>query len=160
MRSGGYTSARHTCSASLVASDPGAVDIPPFRDEVEVRVHADVLRIAGSYRNGRAIKDGRVKFPLKDIAFLRSAGSRVDLWLRAGDGPLASQPLQRVALDLFSDESAADLVHWLPDAQPWPHGDATVVPAAKVDASMPLWLWASLVAVLVAACVLWVVLTF
>ena len=158
LRSGGYTSARHTCSASLVGSDPGAVEILPFRGEVEVRVHADVLRIAGSYRTGRAIKDGRVKLPLKDIAFARGAGSHVDLWLRAGEEPAAS-PLQRLALDLFTDESAAELVHWLPDALPWPHGDATAIPLARSDASISPWLWAAAVGLaLVAVLVLWVVL--
>lgn len=145
LRSGGYTSARHICSASLVGSEPGAVEVLPFRGEVEVRVHADVLRIAGSYRIGRAIKEGRVKFPLKDIAFVRIAGSLVDLWLRAGEAPAASLPLQRLALDLFSNESAADLVHWLPDAQPWPHGDATAIPGARSNASISRWLWASLI---------------
>ena len=159
LRSGGYSSARHTCSASLVGSDPGVVEILPFRGEVEVRVHADVLRIAGSYRIGRAIKDGRVKLPLKDIAYVRSAGSRVDLWLRAGEGPAESVPLQRLALDLFSDESAGELVHWLPDAQPWPHGDATAIPGARSNASIRPWLWGSVTGMaLVAVFVLWVVL--
>ena len=160
LRSGGYSSARYTCSASLVGSEPGAVEILPFRGEVEVRVHADVLRIAGSYRIGRAIKDGRVKLPLQDIAYARSAGSRVDLWLRAGDGPAASVLLQRLALDLFSDETAGELVHWLPDAQPWPHGDATAMPVARTNASIGPWLWASVIgAALIAVCVLWVVLS-
>ena len=156
---GSYTSARHICSASLVESEPGAVEIQPFQGEVEVRVHADLLRIAGSYRIGRAIKDGRVKLPLKDIAFVRSAGSRVDLWLVAGEGSAPSVPLQRLALDLFSEESAADLVHWLPDARPWPHGDATSFPKARSKASLSPWLWPAAVGVaLVAVLLVWIVL--
>ena len=124
-----------------------------------MRVHADLLRIAGSYRVGRAIKDGRVKLRLKDIAFVRNAGSRVDLWLAAGEGSAPSVSLQRLALDLFSDESAADLVHWLPDAQPWPYGDATAMPQAGSKASLSPWLWAAAIGVaLVAVLLAWIVL--
>jgi hypothetical protein len=158
MRSGAYTSARHTCNASLLEAEPGPAEILPFRGEVEVRVHADVLRIAGSYRTGRAIKDGRVKLPLKDIVYARVAGSRVDLWLRAGGGPSDGAPLQRLALDVFSDEAAGDLVHWLPDARPWPHATLTA-PAAGSNASVSPLLWAAVVGIaLVAGFVLWVAL--
>ena len=129
---------------------------PAFRGEVEVRVHPQVLRIAGSYRVGRAIKDGRVRLPLKDIAFVRSAASRVDLWLR-GDGP--AEPLQRLALDLFSDEAARELLQWLPEAQPWPHGDATVAPVARSNASVSPLRWAAVIGIALAvALVLWLAL--
>lgn len=162
MHSGAYSSARYTCSASLIDSEPGPVGILAFRGEVEVRVHSDLLRLAGSYRTGRAIKDGRVKLPLKDIVYVRSAGPRVDLWLRAGDVPGASPGLQRLALDLFSADSARDLLHWLPDAQPWPHGAATVAPvatAARTNASISPLLWAAVIGIaLVAGFVLWVAL--
>ena len=161
MRSGGYSSARHTCSASLVDSEPGPVEIPPFRDEVELRVHADVLRIAGSYRTGRAIKDGRVKLALKDIAYARGCGARVDLWLRAGDAPAGSDGLQRLALDLFSEDSVRELLQWLPDAQPWP--DTAKPPpmagAAATNASVSPLLCAAVIGIaLVAGFVLWVAL--
>jgi hypothetical protein len=157
MRSGGYSSARHTCSASLVESEPGPVELPAFRGEVEVRVHSDVLRIAGTHRNGRSIKEGRVKLPLKDIAYGRAVGPRVDLWLRAGEGA----PLQRLALDLFSDDSARDLLFWLPDVLPWPDaaGVAVPAPAAAGNASVsPLLLAAVIGIALVAGFMLWVVL--
>ena len=159
LRSGGYSSARHTCSANLVDSEPGLVEIPAFRGEVEVRVHADVLRIAGGYRTGRAIKEGRIKMPLKDIAYARRTGQRVDLWLRSGDGPVASAPLQRLALDLFSDEAAGDLLHWLPDPQPWPHGEASAAPGSRSNAATSALLWAAVIGIaLVAAFALWVAL--
>lgn len=157
MRSGGYSSARHTCSASLVESEPGPVEIPAFRGEVEVRVHSDVLRIAGTHRNGRSIKEGRVKLLLKDIAYGRAVGSRVDLWLRAGEGAA----LQRLALDLFSDDSANDLLFWLPDVQPWHNaaGAAPAAPAGSGNASVSPLLWAAVIGIaLVAGFMLWVVL--
>lgn len=157
MRSGGYSSARHTCSASLVESEPGPVEIPAFRGEVEVRVHSDVLRIAGTHRNGRSIKEGRVKLPLKDIAYGRAVGSRVDLWLRAGEGAA----LQRLALDLFSDDSANDLLFWLPDVQPWHNapGAAPAAPASSGNASVSPLLWAAVIGIaLVAGVMLWVML--
>jgi hypothetical protein len=160
MRSGSYTSAKHTCSASLVDSESGPVEIPAFRGEVEVRVHSDVLRIAGTHRGGlgRGLKDGRVKLPLKDIVHARTAGSRVDLWLRSGDAPAAANKLQRFALDLFSDESAGELLQWLPDAKPWPQA-APTPSAAKDNASVSPLLWAAVVGIaLVAAIVLLVVL--
>jgi hypothetical protein len=156
MHSGAYSSARHTCNGGFIESEPGRVEVPAFRGEVEVRVHPELLRIAGSYRVGRAIKDGRVKLPMKDIAYARTAGSRVDLWLRAGDGAV---PLQRLALDLFSDDAARELLHWLPDAQPWPHGEAMTAPVSSSNASISPLLWAAVVGIaLVAGFVLWVVL--
>jgi hypothetical protein len=160
MRSGSYTSARHTCSASLVDSEPGPVEIPIFRGEVEVRVHADVLRVAGSYRSGKAMKDGRVKLPLKDIAYARTAGSRVDLWLRVGDGPAAFAGLQRLALDLFSGDSARQLLQWLPEVQPWPDTGAPLPAlAAPGNASVSPLLWSSVIGIaLVAGFMLWVAL--
>ena len=161
MRSGGYSSARHTCSASLVDSEPGPVEIPSFRDEVELRVHADVLRIAGSYRSGRAIKEGRVKLALKDIAYARGSGARVDLWLRAGDASAGAEGLQRLALDLFSEDSVRELLQWLPDAQPWPDPPKPppVAAATVSNASVSPLLWACVIGIaLVAGFGLWVAL--
>ena len=154
--SGAYSSARHICNGGFIESESGPVEIPAFRGEVELRVHPEVLRIAGSYRVGRAIKDARVKLPLKDIAYARSTGSRLDLWLRAGD---AGVPPQRLALDLFSDEAARELLQWLPDAQPWPHGEATSAPPPRSNASVSPLLWAAVIGIaLVAGFVLWVAL--
>ena len=161
LRSGGYSSARHICSASFIDIEPGPVEIPEFRGEVEVRIHADVLRIAGSYRIGRAIRQGRVKIALKDIAHARGAGARVDLWLRAGVAPAGSDGLQRLALDLFSEDSVRELLQWLPDAKPWP--DATGLSqaggAARSNASVSPLLWVAVIGItLVAGFVLWVAL--
>jgi hypothetical protein len=154
MRSGAYSSSRHTCSASMIDAEAGAVEILPFNGEVEVRVHADVLRIAGSYRAGRAIKDGRVKLALRDIVHGCSSGPRVDLWLRTGH-----EPLQRLALDLGTEESAQALLQWLPDAKPWPYGEALTVPAQRSNASLSPLLWAAVIGIaLVAGFVLWVAL--
>jgi len=156
MHSGAYSSARHTCNGGFIDADAGRIDIPGFRGEVEVRIHPEFVRIAGSYRVGRAIKDGRVKLPLKDIAFARRTGSRVDLWMR-GDGPAV--PLQRLALDMFSDEAAIELLHWLPDAQSWPHGDSGTAPSPRPNASVSPLLWAAVIGIaLVAGFVLWVAL--
>jgi hypothetical protein len=162
MRSGGYTSARHTCSASLVESEPGPVEILTFRGEVEVRVHSDVLRVAGKHRSGLGWKDGRIKLPLKDIAWVRAAGSRLDLWLRSGESGAASYSLQRFALDLFSEEAVRELLQWLPEAKPWPElasaPAARPVPKAQNASVSPL-LWASVIGIaLVAGFVLLVVL--
>ena len=162
MLSGAYTAARMSCSASLIDSEPGPVEVPAFRGDVEVRVHADVLRIAGKHRSGMGMKDGRVKLPLKDIAYVRRTGSRVDLWLRAGDAPAASTALQRLALELFSDDSVRELLRWLPDAQPRPEAaiaPAPLAPAAVANASVSPLLWASVIGIaMVAGFVLLVVL--
>jgi hypothetical protein len=154
MHSGAYSSARHTCTGGFIESEAGAVEIPAFRGEVEVRVHPEILRIAGSYRVGRAIKDGRIKLALKDIAHARRSGSRIDLWLRTGH-----EPLQRLAMDMFSDEAATVLLQWLPDAKPWPHGEALTAPAPRSNPSLSPLLWAAVIGIaLVAGFVLWVAL--
>ena len=154
MHSGAYSSARYTCTGGFIEGETGAVEIPAFRGEVEVRVHPDMLRIAGSYRTGRAIKDGRIKLALKDIVHGRISGSRVDLWLRTGH-----EPLQRIALDLFSDDAARDLLQWLPDAKPWPYGESLTAPVPRANASLSPLLWAAVIGIaLVAGFVLWVAL--
>jgi hypothetical protein len=102
MRSGSYTSARFTCSATFVECERGAVEIPAFNGEVQVRAHPDMLRIAGMCRTGPALKEARVKLPVKNIVHVRAEGSRLELWLRggeqhaAGPGPDAT-PLPREA---------------------------------------------------------------
>jgi hypothetical protein len=128
LRSGTFTS-RLTCSGSMIDRQRGAAKIPLFRGEIELRLQSDVLRIAGKHRHGFGVKDGRVKLPLKDIVHSRLAGSRVDLWLRNGDA--ARPSLQRVGLDLFSHETARELVQALPDTQPWPEPAPAPAPAAS-----------------------------
>lgn len=163
MRSGAYTSARHTCSACLIESEPGPVEIPAFRGEVEVRVHSDVLRIAGKHRSGMGMKDGRVKLPLKDIAQYRRTGSHVDLWLRESGVSTVFTALQRLSLDLFTVAAAQDLLQWLPDVKPWPEALVAAPPPAPAkrsnNASLSPLLWASVIGMaLVAGLVLWVAL--
>ena len=68
MRSGNYTSAKLTSSAWLLHRDRGPLQVPAFRGEVEVRVHDEVLRLAGTHRSGLRLKDGRVKLPLAAVA--------------------------------------------------------------------------------------------
>jgi hypothetical protein len=135
LRTGNYTAAKVTRSAWLVDRERGPADIPPFVGEIEVRVHSDVLRIAGKQRRLFGVKDGRVKLPLKDIAFFSSSASRLDLWLRAG-----KDKLQRFALDLFSPEAVAELVYWMPDVKPWPDKRAGANPDRGTVAGSPL-LW-------------------
>jgi hypothetical protein len=119
MRSGSYASSRVTCSASLIDKERGPLKIPAFRGEVEIRLHLDVLRIAGKHRSGLGMKDTRIKLPLKDIAYARRTGSRIDFWLRDGEG-VGDAALQRIALDVFSDETARELLAALPYVQAWP----------------------------------------
>jgi hypothetical protein len=91
--------------------------IPAFRGEVEARVQAGMLRVAGRYRRGLRWRDDRVKLPLKAFVHARIVGSRVDLWLRP-EGTNASAPLQQVSMELFSPEAAGALVEWMPVATP------------------------------------------
>jgi hypothetical protein len=123
--------ARYTAALHEVQG-PGA-GIPRFRGEVEVRVQGDVLRIAGRFRRGLGWKDGRVKLALKDVVHARTRGSQVDLWLRAAK---AGGAMQRICMQLFTQEAAGELVEWLPAATPWPE---TPVPATGADHKM-LWL--------------------
>lgn len=157
MRSGNYTSAKATCSAWMTGRERGPVRIPAFRGEVEVRVHDDVLRIAGKHRGGFGMKDGRVKLPLASIVHCRANGSRLELWLRSPDAKPGSTRLQRIALDLFSVESVRELLRWLPDVKPWPQGTAPA-PAAAPGAARPLLWVAAAGVVMVAVLVLLVLL--
>jgi hypothetical protein len=115
-RSGSYSLVQATYSASLLGVQGRGVVFPRFKGEVEARVQADVLRMAGRFRKGFGWKDGRIKLPLKDIAHTRVRGSVVDLWLR-NEGRTA---LQRVTLELFAPQSAGAFVEWFPNATQWP----------------------------------------
>ena len=152
MASGNYTAAKATCSAWLIERERGPIDIPAFRGEVEVRVHAEVLRIAGKHRLAFALKDGRVKLPLADLVYFRTTGSRLDLWLRSGEGRRNAGTLQRIALDLFSAEAVQELLHWLPDSRPWPD-PATAQRAAKAapTAAVSPLLWVAVFGVVMVA---------
>ena len=160
MASGNSTAAKATFSAWLIERERGPLDIPAFRGEVEVRVHADVLRIAGKHRRAFGLQDGRVKLALADLVYFRTAGSRLDLWLRSSEGRRNAGALQRIALDLFGAEAVQELLQWLPDTKPWPDSStaqrgAKAAPAAAVR---PL-LWVAVFGiVLVAVLVLLVLL--
>jgi hypothetical protein len=132
-RSGGASVVQATYTGSLAAVEGKGANIPPFRGELEIRVQGDVLRIAGRFRRGLGWKEDRVKLVLKDIVHARASGSQVDLWLRVapGHGPV------RVTLELFSLDSATQLVGWLPAASPPPVGVTTGLRTAP--AAHALW---------------------
>ena len=115
-RTGSFSIVQATYPASLVGVQGRGYEIPRFRGEMEARVQGDVLRLAGRFRRGLGWKEDRVKLLLSEVAHARVSGSQVDLWLRTGQG----QPLQRVALELFTPETAGELVEWLPAATPYP----------------------------------------
>jgi hypothetical protein len=107
------------------------------------------LRIAGRFRKGLGWKEDRVKLPLKDIIHASARGSQVELGLRVADG----SGLQALRLELFTADTAAELVGRLPAATAWPQGQ---LPDVVVARSMP-WLLvggAALVAGVVLAVVL------
>ena len=106
-----------TFTAALLQVKGKGFAIPAFRGEVEARVQAGMLRVAGRYRRGLRWRDDRVKLPLKAFVHARIVGSRVDLWLRP-EGTSASAPLQQVSMELFSPEAAGALVEWMPVATP------------------------------------------
>lgn len=151
MRSGSYTSARFTCSATFVECERGAVEIPAFNGEVQVRAHPDMLRIAGMCRTGPALKEARVKLPVKNIVHVRAEGSRLELWLRGGEQHAAG-PGQRLALELFSDETVRELLQWLPDATPLPREAPVAAGTPKEkNASLSPLLWAAVLGIALVA---------
>lgn len=144
----GGPSAKRNASASAARTSPvlgtytgilmeGArrgVPVPAFKGELEVRVHTDVLRLAGRRRRGLRWKDDRVKLPLADVAHARARGPRVDLWLQAA----GSKRLQCVALHMFTAEAAAELLACLPPAMTDPDQPAAArVRAAEVRPAAP-----------------------
>jgi hypothetical protein len=108
-----------TFTAALLQVKGKGFAIPAFSGEVEARVQAGMLRVAGRYRRGLRWRDDRVKIPLKAFVHARIVGSRVDLWLRPEGLPAFGQ-LQQVSMELFSSEAAGALVEWMPVATPPP----------------------------------------
>lgn len=140
-RSGSYSLVQATYSGSLLdVRGPGA-DIPRFKDEIEVRVQSDVLRLAGRFRKGLGWKEDRAKIPLKDIVHARVRATIVDLWLRV-EGTAA---FQRITLELFTPESAGEFVDWLPGATPWPEPDSQPAALARQPSGFPV-VWAAVIA--------------
>jgi len=123
MRSGAFSFSvvQATFTAALLQVRGRGFSIPPFKGEVEARVQAGMLRVAGRYRRGLRWRDDRVKLPLKAFAHARIVGSRVDLWLRP-EGAAPSAAMQQMSLELFSTEAAGGLVEWMPVATPPPAG--------------------------------------
>jgi len=136
-RSGGFSVVEATFAAGLLAVEGKGVDVPSFKGEVELRVQGDVLRLAGRVRKGFGWNEDRVKLALKDVVHARTVGSQVDLGLRAGAQTAA--PLQRIALELFTSETAGELVDWLHGATPWPDPTMGEVPAVRGSSKVLLW---------------------
>lgn len=132
-RSGSYSLVQATYSASLLQVEKRGRSIPSFKGEIEARVQAGVLRMAGRFRKGFAWKEDRVKLPLADVVHARVRASTVDLWLR-NEG---NDKLQRISLELFTPESAGEFVEWLPKATPWPGKDS---PDAAAVSHRGLWI--------------------
>jgi len=153
-RTGGFSIVQATYPASLVAVQGKGHEIPRFRGEIEARVQGDVLRVAGRFRKGLGWKEDRVKLPLSDVVHARVTGSVVELWLRAGEG----KPLQRVALELFTPETAGELVEWIPGATPYPDLVLGSEPADRPMAGFRMLLISLLSLVLVVGVVLAVLL--
>ncbi|NPC56647.1 hypothetical protein [Caenimonas soli] len=114
-RSGSFSVVQARFSASVLQVEGRGLDIPRFKGEIEVRVQNNVLRLAGRFRQGLGLKEGRVKIPIKDVVHARVTGSQVELGLRCDP----AKKLQRVALELFTPESAMELAQWLPAATPF-----------------------------------------
>jgi len=125
-RSGSFSKVQATYSASLIESRGRGLAIPRFRGEVEARVQGEVLRLAGRCRRALRWKDERVKILLADVVHARVRSSQVDLWLRNAQ----DARLQQIALELFTPESASELVAWMPALTPLPPALASQPTAA------------------------------
>lgn len=123
-------------AARLLEVEGAGHAIPPFRDEVEVRVQTRALRVAGRFRDGLGWKEDRVKFPLEDIPHARLRGTVVDLWVRCAGQP---QP-QRIALDLLTREAAGELVEALPLTSPSPGSEPLAARPARLPVHPAAWL--------------------
>lgn len=149
---GSYSVVQGIHAARLLEVEGRGYDIPPFRDDLEVRVQTKVLRVSGRFREGLFWKEDRVKFPLQDIAHARLRGTVVDLWVRTPE-----KVMQRISLDLLKPEAAGELAESLPFTAPWP-GSEPLAGRARAGASAlhPL-LWAVVVgsAVTVAVVLVW-----
>lgn len=123
-----------TYTGILMEAGRRGIAVPPFKGELEVRVHADFLRLAGRRRRGFGWKDDRVKIALADVGHARAKGPRVDVWLQ----PPGSERLQRLALHMFTAEAAEELLHCLPPATTDPdQPGAARVRAAEARPAVP-----------------------
>lgn len=153
-RSGSYSLVQATFTSGLIEVDGRGLAIPRFRGEIETRVQSDVLRLAGGFRRVFGWKEDRVKIPLKSIVHARVRNSLVDLWVQPESASAGAAHLQRLTLELFTPESAGELVDWLPAAKPWPGGTAeraVPVPYALLGAIAGVFVVVVLVLVVVLA---------
>lgn len=144
--SGVFSVTQATYSASLISVAGRGLNIPDFRGEMEVRLQSDVLRLAGRCRRPFSWKDTRIKIPLGLIMKGQAQGSRVDLWLRSSTDIVVTRdaPLQRLSLDLFSPESARELMASLPSVST---PDLAQSQAVNIPASRALRTWGAMIAV-------------
>jgi len=134
--SGGSTGASPVLGTytGILVEAPRGMGIPAFKGELEVRVHADVLRLAGRRRRGFGWKDDRVKIPLADVVHAHAKGPRLDAWLQAPD----SKRLRRLALHMFTAEAAEEVLHCLPAGTTDPdHPAAARVRSAEAGPALP-----------------------
>ncbi len=145
-QSGAFSLVQATYSASLLGVAGRGLDIPDFKGEMEVRLHSDVLRLAGRYRRPFSWKESRIKIPLGLITQGQTQGSRVDLWLRSSTDVVVTRdaPLQRLSLDLFSPDSARELLASLPSVSA---PDAAQSQAVNIPASKALLTWGAMIGV-------------
>ncbi|NKE65124.1 hypothetical protein RAMLITH_04775 [Ramlibacter sp. RBP-2] len=123
-----------TYTGILMETARRGVAVPAFKGELEVRVHADLLRLAGRRRRGFGWKDDRVKIALADVVHASGKGPRVDVWLQPG----GSGQLRRIALHMFTAEAAEELLACLPPAITDPDQPAAArVRAAGARAAAP-----------------------
>ncbi len=144
-QSGVFSLVQATYSAGLISVAGRGLPIPNFRGEMEVRLHTDVLRIAGRYRHFMGWKNTRVKIPLGLIMRAQAQGSRVDLWLRSSTDVVVTRdaPLQRLSLDMFSPDSARELLASLPSV---PLPDPAQSQAANIPVSGAVLTWGAMAA--------------
>jgi hypothetical protein len=146
---GSYSVVHGIHTATLLEVEGKGYAIPPFREQLEVRVQTKVLRVSGRFREGLFWKEDRVKFPLEDIAHARLRGTVVDLWVRAGE----RGGMQRISLDLLNPAAAGELAESLPFAAPWPGSEPLARRPQAGSAVHPL-LWAAAVGAVVIIVVL------
>jgi hypothetical protein len=155
LSSGGssYSVVQGIHAARLLEVQGKGYAIPPFKDDLEVRVQTKVLRVSGRFREGLDWKEDRVKFPLQDIAHARLRGTVVDLWVRPPDKP----GMQRISLDLLNPAAAGELAESLPFAAPWPGSEPLAGRTLLAGHALNPLLWAAIVgiAVFVAVLLVW-----
>lgn len=129
-RIGTSSRAQATYTGILVERTGRGFAIPRFQGELEVRVHPDVLRLAGRYRRFLRWRDGRIKLPLNRIVQASATDTRVDIGLQ----PEGASRVQQLALYMFTADAAQELLAYLlPDA-PQPETPAQA-PAADRGAN-------------------------